>query len=408
MQKKVRLFIIIGAFFIALLFGINWIQQYLARTRASATPPTASFSIEGPKVASGQSFDLLITINPNLTPFYSFDVAFSYDHTKVDAVKMDAASTDIVILKGEGTSGIDASAHTVRISALRATGASDPFIGRDPIKMVKVGFTLKPGQELPLEFKWLDPEPGKTSTSDSFEKKNLVYTGEEPTPTQGPTAIPAIGVPTGVPASGTVQPTGAYNSLTPVPTIQGSSGQTGTSIKILERKDLLYINSIVTYQSPYRYEQPLKLEKGSYTLKIGAKVYVRKERGMVVALICNESTCGSKKSGQMMYVSPVFPVKTEFSEMTETVAIPDDADNKNYILRVFCEDGSECELDYISLEDAWGTERIQNNNFESSQTLTDPRKQPASWEVDTTANLYGSVDESFGKNGSLMINNPAK
>lgn len=182
----------------------------------------------------------------------------------------------------------------------------------------------------------------------------------------------------------------------------------GETTPITERKDLLYINSIASYPSPFRYEQTFKLEKGTYSLRIGAKVYIRKGRGMSISLICNEDTCGEKKKNQTMYVSPIFPVKAEFSEMTGTITIPDNADYKEYLLRVYCEDGSECEIDYISLEDAWGSQRVHNDNFAETQKMIDPRKQPSSWTVDATANMYGSVDPATGKNGALMINNPAK
>jgi hypothetical protein len=110
----------------------------------------------------------------------------------------------------------------------------------------------------------------------------------------------------------------------------------------------------------------------------------------------------------MMYVSPAFPVKDEFSEMTNTFIIPDDADGKQYLVRIFCEDGSECDIDYVSLEDAWGSQRILNTQFDGVQTVSDPRKQPTSWVIDATANLYGDVDPTFGVHGALMINNSAK
>lgn len=624
MQKNVRVLIIGAVLITASLFGAYWMQQYLLRSRASAAPPTASFVITGPKVNPGDSFDVTLQINPNLTPFYSFDVAFTYDPLKVDLKVTDPAkltdnitplastgtgAVDVQLLKGVGTTNINTASNTIRISGLKVDGSSDPFTGRDPLNIVKVSFVMKAGQELPFDFKWVDPDPTKVNDSDSYEKKDLHYTGEAEAPSnlvaytcgsddfsgttlkadlwntwtnnggtislvngkatlslpgsteskgltmwpknkvtgdftaeitlfghstidnkltsnfflqasnedwskgvsvlkafnkapgelvvgwaeskdkwldmgkndgidhvtqvrvkierkgsdfkmyydkydgigykllkqldnyyEGPVSITVgidmwgpnfpgatgivddfkltcfkqdvsvtpVTVPTTIPPTGVVQPTGAYNSLTPVPTIEGGSGQTGQTTNFTPRADLLYINSIASYQSPFRYEQGLRLEKGSYTLKVGAKVYVRKERGMVIGLVCNQTTCGTKKMGQMIYVSKVFPLKAEFSEMTDTITIPEAADNKAFILRIFCEDGSECELDYITLEDAWGTERLKNNNFEDVHKLTDPRRQPSSWEVDDTANLYGSIDPATGIHGALMINNSAK
>ena len=423
MQKNVRVFVIGAVLITAILFGVYWMQHYLLRSRASAAPPTASLIITGPKVNPGDSFDVTVQINPNLTPFYSFDVAFTYDPLKVDLQITDPAKLvenitplsskgnadiDVQLLKGAGTTNINTASNTVRISGLKIDGSSDPFTGRDPLNIVKVLFVMKAGQSLPLDFKWVDPDSTKVNDSDSYEKKDLHYTGEEPTPTPVPTDIPAVSVPTSTPIPGAVQPTGAFNSLTPFPTIEGGSGQTGQTTTYTPRADLLYINSIASYQSPFRYEQGVKLEKGSYTLKVGAKVYVNKGRGLVIGLICNQTTCGAKKMGQTLSVSKVFPMKAEFSEMIDTITIPEAADNKAFILRVFCEDGSECELDYITLEDAWGTERLKNNNFEDVQKLTDPRRQPSSWEVDATANLYGSIDPATGIHGALMINNSAK
>ncbi len=416
MKNTIRTSLIGISLITAVVVGGWWIQQYLARSRASATAPTLSFSIEGPKVEPGDPFELYLAVNPNLTPFFSFDIAFSYDPTKVSLKEekiiplstRNNGTVDVQLLSGPTSTHFDTANHTVRITGMRDTGASDPFNGRDIIKLVKIPFVMNAGQTLPLEFTWIDPDPAKITISDSFEKKNLNYTGEQPTPTKTPDEISAVDVPTSTPAPGVVQPTKAYNALTPVPTIMGSRGQDGATTKITEGKDLLYINSIASYQSPYRYEQTIKLEKGVYSIKIGAKIYVRKERGVVVAVLCNETTCGTKKKNDMMYVSPVFPVKTEFSEMPDSFTIPDNADGKLYTVRVFCEDGSECELDYISLEDAWGSERLKNNSFAETQTVSDPRTQPASWAIDTTAQVYGSIDPLFGNKGALMINNSAK
>ena len=416
MRKNIRVIIIIAVLISASLFGTYWIQQYLQNSRASAAPPTASFVIAGSKVKPGDSFDLTVQINPNLTPFFAFDVAFVYDPAKVSLKNTDPATilsnitplstkgngvVDVNLLTGAGSTSIDTTSHTIHITAIRATGAGDPFMGRDSFKMVKISFVMNQGQSLPLNFNWAEG-------GSAFEKINLNYTGEEPTATPGPTGIPPADVLTSTPIPGVIQPTLAFNLLTPVPTIMGGRGQEGSTTEITERDDLLYINSIASYQSPFRYEQPIKLEKGTYTLLINAKVYVQRGRGMVIALICNETSCGAKKKNEVLYVSPSFPVKSVFSQLQDTVAITDDADNKQLILRVFCEDGSECEIDTISLEDAWGSERIANPDFAEVQKISNSRKQPSSWEFDATANLYGSVDPAFGKNGALMINNSIK
>lgn len=474
MQKKIRIAIIGAALITALFFGVYWIQQYLQRSRASATAPTTSFSIAGPKVNPGDSFDLIVGINPNLTPFFSFDIAFTYDPAKVSLKTTDVATIlsnitplstkgndviDVQLLNGIGSTNIDTNNHTVRITAIRATGASDPFMGRDLIQMVKVSFVMRAGQTLPLDFKWIDPDPTKATTSDTFEKKDLSYTGEEPSPTPGPTGIGAVGVPTTTPQPGTTAtpyPTtgvamcgtdicqlnyfcyyppvsDCYDGetctdmssvpyckqkdgkleLTPTPPL-GGAGVVGTTTRINARQDTLYVNSIVTYPAPLRYEQALKLERGSYTLVVAAKLYVKKGTGLVVVLQCNEQSCGENaqkkalRKNDVIYRTPTFPLKPEFSELKQSFTVPEGANNKEMMFRIYCEDGSECDIDYVSLEDAWGSERVKNPQFADVQMVVNPRLQPSSWAIDSTANLYGSVDPAYGENGALMINNPAK
>ena len=144
-------------------------------------------------------------------------------------------------------------------------------------------------------------------------------------------------------------------------------------------------------------------------MSVGAKVLVNRGRGLVVALICNDDTCGGgKKRNDLVFVTHRFPVFDYFSEMQQKITIPADGDQKNYLVRIFCEDGSECDIDYLQLEDAWGTDRMLNSQFATAQSMTDPRKQPSGWLVDITANLYGSVDPSQGNKGALMINNSAE
>lgn len=474
MQQSVKK-IVIGVVLVGVsLFGAYWMQQYLQRSRASATAPTASFSIDGPTVNPGDSFDLIVQLNPNLTPFYSFDIAFTYDPAKVvpGTVEVSADSTstlpasitplstkadgtvDVKLLSGEGTTNIDESTHTVRITAIRDNGANDPFSGRDILKVVKVAFTMKEGQTLPLDFKWIDPDPAKITISDSFEKKDLSYTGA-PTPTTdnavpgstgapGLTEAPAITpdvigggtkcgnvmcasnskcyqppVPTCPPSANTcpalIQPPMICVTLgpdePPIPYTTPPGGGGGTdavTTAITPRKDLLLINSIGTYPAPFRYEQVVKLEKGTYTLTLGAKMWTKRGSGLVIGFICNEDTCGNKKKGEFLLNTPSFPQKAAFSELKQSVTIPDDADNKEWKVRIFCEDGSECEIDYLSLEDAWGSERLSNPQFESGKEQYDPRSQPAEWEVDATANMYGTIDPAISNNGALTINNSSK
>jgi len=201
--------------------------------------------------------------------------------------------------------------------------------------------------------------------------------------------------------------------LTPTPVL-GSAGTVANTTKIYEGPGMLYINSIMTYPAPLRYEQPIKLEAGSYSLVLGARMAVRKGTGLVIVIQCNEASCGEnndkKKLTQnsVIYRTPTFPLKTDFSELRQSFTISSSVSNKQLVVRIYCEDGSECEIDYLSLEDAWGSERLKNPMFTEVQKINDVRKQPTSWEIDTTANMYGSIDQACGVRGALMINNPAK
>jgi len=402
MQQKMRIITIVAVLGITTVGAVFWFQRYLLRSRASSTP-LATFAIaEGKKVLPGESFDLVVQINPNLKRFYSFDLSFTFDPAKVMpknetnlVANIMAASSDVSLLTNGTKMSSDPTGHQgkVRVSGIRNTGNGDPFIGNTPIPLVKVSFIMKADAALPFEFKWDTASKTDLPPPDSLVVENLNYTG-----------IDTTGSPTGIP-----QPTSKpqQTNLVLMPPV-GGGGTEGTTTNITERKDLLYINSIVTYQAPFRYEQSVQLEKGTYSLAIGAKVWEKRGSGMVVALICNETTCGDKKKDEFMFSTPQFPLKTVFSEMKQTITIPDNTDNKQLLLRVFCENGSECEIDYISIEDAWGSERLRNPQFESGGQMSDPRSQPAEWEVDATANMYGSIDPAFGVNGALMINNPVK
>ena len=176
MQKNIRIFII-GAVLVSVsLFGAYWVQRYLQGSKAAAAPPTISFAVYGPKVNPGDAFDLTLQVNPNLTPFYTFNIAFTYDPTKVSLATTDPAkilsnitplstktdgTLDVQLLNGPGSTNIDTASHTVRIVGLRVNGTNDPFIGRDTLSIAKVSFVMNTNQVLPLDFKWIDPDQAK-------------------------------------------------------------------------------------------------------------------------------------------------------------------------------------------------------------------------------------------------------
>lgn len=469
MQKKLRLGIILAVLAVTIIGAVYWIQSYLLRSRASSNP-IATFAIaEGKKVLPGDAFELLVQINPNLKRFYSFDLTFTFDPLKVSptdtanlVANIAAASSDVNLLTNGTSITIDNASHKgkIRVSGIKNTGSGDPFIGNTPIPLVKIAFTMEASAVLPLEFKW-NTSLSKTDlpAPDTLAVENFIYTGIDPTGTTGPTGPPPIGVPSATPKPGAPTlpaPTSTYVQcgadrcqtgffcyyppvsdcyegetctdmvavpyckqkdgkleLTPTPPL-GGSGTVGSTTRVDARKDTLYINSIVSYPAPLRYEQTLKLEKGSYTLVVWAKMYVKKGTGLVIVVQCGEQSCGTNAQGKALkmndvaYRTPTFPLKVEFSELKQSFTVPDSGDSKKYVLRIYCEDGSECELDYVSLEDQWGSERVKNPQFAEVQSMIDPRLQPSSWDVDSTANMYGSIDPAFGVNGALMINNPAK
>lgn len=468
MQHKVRLFTLIAVLGISVLFGVYWFQQYLRGSKAS-TVPAVSFAVaDGKKIAPGDSFDILVQIAPNAKTFYSVDLSFTYDTAKLQlkdeadpVTNLTALSTtgsdvvDVELLK-TGTS-VDPATGRVKIMAVRQNDTNSPFIGgKDPISIVKVSFVMKPTATLPFTLAW--DATSKTSLPDVIEKTNLTYTGIDPTITAGATGIPPVGAATATPKPGAASPyptTGIVKcgidvcqagffcyyppvsdcvagetciemfsdpyckqkdgklELTPTPVL-GTAGKVATTTRIYERQDTLYINSIMQYPAPLRYEQQIKLNKGTYALVMGARLYNKRGSGLVLVVQCNEASCGEnddKKQlhqNDVIYRTPTFPLKTEFSELRQLFNVSDSVGGKQLVLRVYCEDGSECDIDYISLEDAWGSELIRNPQFAEVQPMNNPRKQPAFWEVDATANMYGSIDPAIGNRGALMINNSAK
>jgi len=669
MQNKIRIVSLITVLGLAILFGVYWFQSYLKGSKASTVPGVAFAIADGKKINPGDSFDILVQIIPNSKTFYSVDLGFTYDPTKVqlqneadpiaNLTALSTTNSDKIDVKfiTSGTS-VDPATGKIKIMAVRENDTNSPFIGgTDPISIVRVSLMMKASAALPITFAW--DASSKTSLPDVIEKTNLTYTGIEPT--TAPKVIPytcgsddfsgatinatkwnfstsgggsvgtggqatfyipgnttnkgtsissknvvegdfsaevtikghstkdnklasnlffqfgnsdwskavsifkaynkspgelafgwtegvnvwkdlgkndgidhnttvkvkiermsgtfklyydkldgagyklakqldnyytgqgtiamgvdmwgpdfpqasgifddynltcykpdvsvgPVGVPTATPKPGAATPypttgivkcgvdvcqTGFFCyyppisdcvvgetcidmfsepyckqkdgvlELTPTPVL-GTAGTVASTTRIYERQDTLYINSIMTYPAPLRYEQPLKLEKGTYSLVMGARMYAKRGTGLVLVVQCNESSCGKNENNRelhqndVIYRTPTFPEKTEFSELRQMFTISDSVSNKQLVLRVYCEDGSECDIDYISLEDAWGSERLQNPQFADSQLVNNPRKQPVGWEVDATANLYGSVDPAYGNRGALMINNSAK
>lgn len=402
MKLNIRIIAVALVFLLSVGFGVWWFQQYKQKSRASAAPPRLFFSIPYQNVTAGNPFDLYLNVNPNSSPFYSFEFTFAYDSANV-ALANEADPVSNVLVLDDALIGkpiVDPVAHTI---TLRGTRTKTPYAGGEAIQLVKISFVMKPEAPFPLRFNW-DPTTNIAGQA-TVSKEDLEYPNITPTVPASSGASPVAVLTPVVEHAEKPAPIGA----SPAPQLIGAQDQMGTTSLIFPREDRLYINSIITNSAPFRYEQSVILDAGTYNLLIGARVRLNKGRGMLVAIHCNESDCGGgKMRNDIIAKTPVFPVKEEFSEMQQTVIIPQEGNKKNYTIRIYCEDGTECEIDYITLEDAWGSNKVANAQFSDAQLYTDPRKQPNSWMVDETANLFGTVDPAAGKNGALIINNPIK
>ncbi len=189
-----------------------------------------------------------------------------------------------------------------------------------------------------------------------------------------------------------------------------SSSSTGTPPERVESNgDLLYVNSTTSDQAPLRYEQKVKLEKGTYILSASILTYTARGRGVLVAVMCGESNCGDgKKLNDVVLKTPLFPATTKFVRQEEVFNVTEQGNNKTYTIRVFVEDGSEADIDYISLTDVWGGERIENFHFEKTGTAVSPRKYPEFWDMDRTGELFSTVDFQKLESGALYINSSSR
>ncbi|MDZ7587222.1 MAG: hypothetical protein U0946_05685 [Patescibacteria group bacterium] len=112
-----------------------------------------------------------------------------------------------------------------------------------------------------------------------------------------------------------------------------------------------------------RYEQPINLAAGSYTLSVRAKVLLKQGRGVSAILACGQAQCGSLGVNDpipgsiITFNSP----STNFVPRTVSFNVPVAG---NYLVRLFTEDGSQAFWDDISLKPTGTTnEKIQNGNF---------------------------------------------
>jgi hypothetical protein len=187
----------------------------------------------------------------------------------------------------------------------------------------------------------------------------------------------------------------------------GGSGLPGEHVE--PNGDILHINSATFDATPFRYEQAVKLKKGDYILSGAARVYTAQGRGVLVTLACGESDCGGgKKLHQIIAQTPLFALSEDFQIQTITFSLPDVMQDKKLYVRIFAEDGSEADFDYVSLTDVWGGEFLTNWHFENYQKIASPRLYPQYWEMDAAGQVLSTVDKLQGVDGALFINSSSR
>ena len=88
--------------------------------------------------------------------------------------------------------------------------------------------------------------------------------------------------------------------------------------------------------------------------------------------------------------------------------IPDSGKDKKYKVRIYVEDGSEADFDFVSLQNIWGGEQLTNSHFGDLTSVVSPRKYPEFWDIDTTGLVFGTIDKMKVKQGALFINSSSR
>lgn len=200
---------------------------------------------------------------------------------------------------------------------------------------------------------------------------------------------------------------------TPSPTNSDQLRLTPTPLPVGEEVesngDLLNVNAVTFDLAPLRYEQTVKLDAGRYTLSGSAYVYTTRGRGVLIVLSCGEGNCGNgKKLNDILVKTPLFPVAPQFQQQEADVIIPDSGKDKKYKVRIYVEDGSEADFDFVSLQNIWGGEQLTNSHFGEVAGVVSPRKYPEFWDIDTAGLIFGTVDKMKVKEGALFINSSSR
>jgi len=173
--------------------------------------------------------------------------------------------------------------------------------------------------------------------------------------------------------------------------------------------DLLHVNSNAAYPSPFRYEQTMTLPSTEYVLSGLAKVYTSKGKGAQLVLFCGEADCNNgKKLNDVIAKTPHFKISTVF--LRQEVGFKIINGPKKYTLKLFVDDGTEADFDYISIKNIWDGELVENWHFEKKSSVSYPRRYPDGWTVDSVGAMYGGLYNQWdpANTGMLYINSSAR
>ncbi len=329
----------------------------------------------------GDHLDLFAYISTEGEQVKTSDIYLPFNSASVDFQRVGGISANVEILPGTGFSQSDSvvalSGNVIRITLITPTSGGNPVpVAGNRLKVAKILFKTKRTGDISFTV--------DQTRSNLYTLLNRNILGQTPGYT--------ITVEEESGGGG-----GGGSSSSSAPETVPSNG------------DLLNINSNIFDQSPFRYEQQIVLDKATYTLTASARTYISRGRGVLVTVACAEQNCGNGKTlNAIIAETQKFPVSSQYQEQTVTFDINDATKNKRYTVRIFAEDGSEADFDMVSLQNQWGGEQLQNEQFGSSEQTPFARKHPDLWDIDEAGRIYGTVDTSKGNQGALYINSVSR
>ena len=347
----------------------------------SGVSPTGDVSKKGSIYFGSGKSSYVQSENINIDVFLSTegeqvkasDIYIPFDNTKFDFQNSGDISKNVQLLTGTGFN-LNSSLVVLNEGKIRITLLT-PVSGGNPVPVqgndIKVATILVKGKVVGSV-----PFSADLTNSNIYTMSNKNILGKAPSYT--------ITV---------VEQATVHEEISPTPETVKSNG------------DLININSSPLDRAPFRYEQQVVLDKGSYTLKASALTYLSRGRGVLVTLACAENNCGNGKTlNNIIAETPKFPVSTEYKEQITDINITEEGKNKKYMVRIFTEDGSEADFDYVSLTNQWDGEQLKNIHFDQTEDTSISRKHPQMWEMDAPGKLFSTVDPNKGVQGALYIN----